>query len=184
MKKVFIGGSRRISRLNDDVRGRLDQMIERRLCILVGDANGADKALQTYLGERGYRNVIVFCSAGHCRNNMAGWPVTSVTPPHHIRDFGFFAAKDLAMAREADVGLMLWDGKSSGTIVNVARMIAANKPVVVYVSPQRDFSTVRSASDLEILLSLCSGTVRKRIDGRIAEHAGELAQSRLFPAVT
>ncbi len=80
------------------------------------------------------------------------------------------------MASEADVGLMLWDGQSAGTIVNVARMVAVNKPVVVYVSLRKDFSTIRSHSDLEALLSLCTPNVRKRIDEYVLEHAGEIAQ--------
>jgi hypothetical protein len=146
----------------------------------VGDANGADKAVQTYLSARQYRNVVVFCSGGQCRNNVAGWPVTSVRPARPIKDFAFFTAKDLAMVLEADVGLMLWDGQSSGTMVNVARMVAANKPTVVYLSPGKHFSTVRSYSDLDELLSLCPPDARKRIDRYIAEHAGERAQSGLF----
>jgi hypothetical protein len=180
MKKVFIGGSRRISRLDAEVTRRIDQMIERELDILIGDANGADKAVQTYLNERQYPNVAVFCTGGQCRNNVAEWPVTSVPAPHHIRDFRFFTAKDAAMAREADVGLMLWDGQSAGTIVNVARMVAANKPVVVYVSLTKDFLTVRSHSDFESLLSLCTPNVRERIDEYVLEHAGELGQSTLI----
>lgn len=43
MKKVFIAGSRRLSHLNEDVKGRIDTMIEKGFTILVGDANGADK---------------------------------------------------------------------------------------------------------------------------------------------
>lgn len=180
MKKVFIGGSRRISRLHADVRRRIDEMIERALCILVGDANGADKAVQSYLNKRQYRNVIVFCASGQCRNNVAGWPVTSVTPPHRAKGFRFYTAKDSAMAREADVGLMLWDGQSCGTIVNIARMVAADKPVVVYVAPNRSFSTVRSRSDLERLLSMCPSDARKRIDEYISEYAEEYTQSGLL----
>jgi hypothetical protein len=180
MKKVFIGGSRRISRLNADLRSRIDEIMNQRLCVLVGDSNGADKAVLTYLSERHYPNVTVFCSGGHCRNNVAGWPVTSVTPANQIRDFAFFTAKALAMAREADVGLMVWDGKSTGTMVNAARMVAAHKPVVVHVSPGKHFSTVRSYSDLDELLSHCPSDIRRRIHGYIAEHAGDYAQSGLF----
>jgi nucleoside 2-deoxyribosyltransferase len=109
--------------------------------------------------------------------------VTSIKPAHQIKDFAFFTAKDLAMSREADVGLMVWDGKSTGTMVNAARMVAANKPVVVVVvdvSPGKYFSTVRSYSALDELLSHCPSDIRKRIDGYISEHAGEYAQSRLF----
>ena len=46
MTKVFIGGSRRVTRLNADVQRRIDKIIEQGFPILVGDANGADKAIQ------------------------------------------------------------------------------------------------------------------------------------------
>ena len=68
MKKVFIGGSRRVSRLNPEIRRRLDRIIEKGLEVLVGDANGADKAVQRHFKERGYCNVHVFCTS-------SVWPV-------------------------------------------------------------------------------------------------------------
>jgi hypothetical protein len=46
MKKVLIGGSRQISRLNADLRSWIDEIMNQHLCVLVGDANGADKAVQ------------------------------------------------------------------------------------------------------------------------------------------
>ena len=46
---VFVAGSRQISRLPAEVTSRLDTMIEKGFQILVGDANGADKAVQRYL---------------------------------------------------------------------------------------------------------------------------------------
>ncbi len=171
MKKVFVGGSRRISRLNDMLRKRLDQIIEKNLRVLLGDANGADKAVQAYFAECGYQNVELFCSAGNCRNNLGPWKVRSVVAPHSRKDFEFFTAKDIAMAEEADVGFMLWDGESSGTIVNAARLIAAGKPVVVYVGPEKRFLTIRSKSDFEVLLTPCSPDVRHRIDRYVAQHA-------------
>jgi hypothetical protein len=100
MKKVFISGSRRISRLPAEVQSRLDEMIRRELMILIGDANGADKAIQTYFAEQRYPNVLVFCTAGHCRNNIVNWPVRSIDAPHRARDFAFFTAKDAAMAKK------------------------------------------------------------------------------------
>jgi hypothetical protein len=178
MKKVFIGGSRRISRLNDLLRKRLDQIIDKNLQVLLGDANGADKAVQTYLDRREYRNVRVFCSAGDCRNNLGSWEVRSVTPPHSRRDFEFFTAKDAAMAKEADVGLMLWDGESSGTIVNAARLVATGKPVVMYLAQEKRFLTLKSDSDLETLLAPCTPEVRHRIDRYVAQHAP--AQPAMF----
>ena len=52
---MFIAGSRRLSRLNVDVKRRIDTMIEKGFTILVGNANGADNAVQRFLAEKGYR---------------------------------------------------------------------------------------------------------------------------------
>ena len=180
MSKVFVGGSRRISRLSADLRKRLDQIVEKEFAVLIGDANGADKAVQAYLRERQYPKVFVFCTGGECRNNLGGWPVTAVKPPHPTRDFEYFTAKDAAMAREADYGLMLWDGRSSGTLVNVARMVAAQKPVVLYVAPKRSFLTLKSRKDLEGLLFSCPAEVRNRVGEYITDHAPEYAQPSIF----
>ena len=180
MKTVFVGGSRRISRIGADVKQRIDRMIEGGFTIVVGDANGADKAIQAYLHEREYPNVRVFCTGDACRNNVGQWPLQRVTPPHRTRDFAFFTAKDAAMAEEADAALMLWDGESNGTLVNVARMTARGKPAVIYVAPQKSFETIRSRADLERLLSGCSADDRIRINEYITEHAQEYAQAGMF----
>jgi hypothetical protein len=50
--KVFIGGSRRITRLEAEVRRRLDRIVEKGLPVVIGDANGADRAVQRYLNDR------------------------------------------------------------------------------------------------------------------------------------
>lgn len=180
MNKVFIGGSRRISRLSPDVRRRLDQIVEKRLIVLIGDANGADKAVQAYLRERRYGDVSVFCTSGQCRNNLGGWPVTTIEAPHHARDFAYFTAKDAAMAREADYGLMVWDGESAGTLVNIARLVTLQKPVVLYIVPNRHFVTMKSRTDLSHLLASCAKEVRERVAQYIADHAPEFPQPDLF----
>ena len=82
MKKVFIGGSRRLSRLNPKIRKRLDRIIQGGLEVLVGDANGADKAVQRYFKDLKYFNVRVFCMSGRCRNNLGNWPTEEITAPN------------------------------------------------------------------------------------------------------
>ncbi len=89
MTKVFIGGSRRISRLNVAVRRRIDNIIEKGLPVLIGDANGADKAVQAYLHEKRYGPVEVFCSDETPRNNLGRWPIRRVRPGHSKRDFEY-----------------------------------------------------------------------------------------------
>src|SRR5262249_42163772 len=125
--KVFIGGSRRVSRLSADVKTRIDRIMEQGFPVRVGDANGADKAVQQYLQRRGYKGVEVFCSGGECRNNLGMWPVRAVATGHARKDFDYYAAKDEQMAQEASVGLMIWDGKRAGTLANVARLLRQGK---------------------------------------------------------
>ena len=54
MTKVFIAGSRQIARLPAEVRSRIDTMVDKGFQILVGDANGADKAVQRYLADKAH----------------------------------------------------------------------------------------------------------------------------------
>jgi adenine-specific DNA-methyltransferase len=180
MKRVFVGGSRRISRLNEEVRRRLDQVVDREMGILVGDANGADRAVQTWLHERGYLSVTVFCTGGECRNNVGGWPVEVVQPPHRKRDFAFYTAKDAAMAQGADAGFMLWDGESPGTVVNVARLLGEGKSTLVWVRPQKVFLTLRTLEDLPGMLRGCSTDAEKRVMRYLTEHAPAAVQHSMF----
>ena len=57
--RVFIAGSRRLSRLNHYVRRRLDTIVAKGFTVILGDANGVDKAVQQYLSSKSYRDVLV-----------------------------------------------------------------------------------------------------------------------------
>ncbi|MCF8145768.1 MAG: hypothetical protein K9N21_17800 [Deltaproteobacteria bacterium] len=163
MTKVFIGGSRRISRLSKEVRRRIDRIVEQGFPVVVGDANGVDKAVQKYLQSRGYEAVEVFCSGGECRNNLGKWPVRAVATSQTRRDFSYYAAKDEQMAQEASVGLMIWDGKSAGTLANAARLLRQHKSVVVYAVPAKRFFTLKGEADWQGLLIGCGRDVREKV---------------------
>ena len=166
MTTVFIGGSRRASRLNAHVQRRLDTIIEREFPIIVGDANGADKAVQQYLHGRGYRNVEVFCSGETCRNNVGDWPTRNIPVANRKRDAQFYSAKDRAMAQEATVGLMLWDGKSVGTLLNLFRLLRLNKKAVTYNVPEKKFQEFRNQVEWENFLRNQDTGLRRKIEQR------------------
>ena len=178
MTKVFIGGSRRVSRLNDEVRRRIDRFIEQGFPVLVGDANGADKAVQEYLRSRGYDRVEVFCTDGECRNNLGNWAMRAVPAPKGKEGFQFYAAKDQRMAEEASVGFMIWDGKSVGTLMNVFRLLRRRKNVVIYTVPSKEFSTLRDESDWQRFLSQCGRDVRQRIEEYGRSEEGQFAAAK------
>jgi hypothetical protein len=150
---VFVAGSRQISRLPAEVTSRLDTMIKKGLQILVGDANGADKAVQRYLADKSYSKVLVHCMKDHCRNNVGNWPTREVAAPRGARGFDYYSLKDRAMAETAEYGFMLWDGKSKGTVNNVVNLSRDHKAVVVYVAPTKQFRTIRTSDDLRDLLA-------------------------------
>ena len=161
MKKVFIGGSRRLGRLNAQVRSRTENMIKDELQVLVGDANGADKAIQKFFSDHGYKSVTVYFAGEFCRNNLGHWDTRRIEVDHARRDFKFFTAKDIAMSEEADYGFMIWDGESQGTVNNILNLLERGKKVVVYHSSIKEFMTLRSVLDATELL--------KRIDPEVAE---------------
>jgi len=163
---VFVGGSRHVSRLPAQVTDRLDNIIGNGHRVVVGDANGADKAVQKHFSEASYRDVTVFCSGGQPRNNLGAWPVHSVVPPKGAKGFQFYAAKDREMAQEADFGLMIWDGKSPGTVLNVLRLIRAGKKAILMNLPERTGTTFKSANEWVEFLSGCSPDLRADLHKR------------------
>jgi hypothetical protein len=44
---------------------------------------------------------------------------------------GIAKLKDMAMAQDADCGLMIWDGKSQGTKFNIENMTKLGKEVFI-----------------------------------------------------
>lgn len=167
MTTVFLSGSRNISRINDMIRSRIQNMIDQGFSIFLGDANGADKALQCFLAEKKYRNVIVFCSGKTCRNNFGDWLVRDIEVDPKFKGREFYTQKDKVMAAEADYGLVLWDGKSTGSLSNIFELLKRSKSVIVYLSSQRKFVKVANLQDIEALLQTCDSADLQSINKKI-----------------
>jgi hypothetical protein len=184
--KVFVAGSRHLSRLGADVWRRIDNIIAKGFTILIGDANGVDKAVQQYLVGRDYGNVMVFCMEGGCRNNVGDWAtrtIASADPSRH--DFAHYSTKDREMVREADYGLMLWDGRSRGTLTSTIDLVRKGKPVVVYLAPDRSFYEVRDSSQLRKILKRVDPSVLEALDSDLQSfvidgHGGRVGSAQLF----
>lgn len=166
MTKVFIGGSRRASRLNAHVHERLDNIMARGFPIIIGDANGADKAVQQYLHSKHYRNVEVFCSGENCRNNIGNWQTRHIPVEADKRSAQFYSAKDRIMAQEATVGLMMWDGKSVGTLLNLFRLLNLNKKAVIYTVQEKMFREFRRPIEWKNFLETQDSGLQRKIEQR------------------
>lgn len=158
MTTVFLSGSRRITRLPEDVALRLDAMVDGELEIVLGDANGADRLMQAYLDRKGYRRVRVFHSRASYRNNLGAWPSEQVDVEPGVTGRAFYTRKDKRMAEAADFGLIVWDGKSEGSLANARELAQLGKKSVVYVVPRRAFTVVREPAELAALEADAGGS--------------------------
>ena len=145
---VFIAGPRATRTLNQKVKNRIDKVIESNFTILVGDAAGIDKQIQTYCHSVRYSNIKVFASNGKARNNIGRWEVINVQVPPNVRGFDFYATKDLEMAKEADYGFMIWNGKSKGTFNNMVNLVKFNKKILLYMIPDKQFYILNTMQEV------------------------------------
>lgn len=166
MTAVFVGGSRRVTSLPVEAKTRIDNVLDKGFAILVGDANGADKAVQTHLAESRYDRVTVYCSGNTSRNNVGQWKTHNVSAGERKKNYQFYAAKDREMAQQAEFGLMIWDGKSPGTVLNILRLVRASKKAVLVSVFEKSEVKFKCREDWDAFLSRCSLKLRRDMERR------------------
>ncbi|MBY3474084.1 hypothetical protein HFN78_24700 [Rhizobium laguerreae] len=167
MESVFIAGSITIKRLPSLFVEKIDSLLAANLAVVVGDANGVDRSVQQILEDRGATNVTVFCSGMTPRNNLGNWPVREIQSTAEPGTKAFFTAKDIAMAEIAEIGLMLWDAKSTGTLSNIIELTRRGKKAVVFVNKMDAFTIIRGVQDLQNLTDVMSDGARDQAEKKI-----------------
>ncbi|WP_354685387.1 hypothetical protein [Cupriavidus necator] len=168
MSKIFVAGSLSIKQLDPKVRERIDNIVQGDHTVIVGDANGADSSVQSYLSGKGAAGAVVYCSGSKPRNNLGHWPVICVDAAHVAPGSrAFFTAKDVEMAQAADFGLMIWDARSTGTLSNVIELLRRKKTTVVFINKTRSFQTVRDVDQLELLLSVMTEPALRKAEEKL-----------------
>lgn len=143
---VFIGGSKEICHLSYRQIDELKKIILKNHKILIGDCYGVDTAVQQLLSDWQYQNVTVYVSGEKVRNNIGNFEVKHITSKFPENTFDFNRQKDVAMAKSADYGFMIWNGKSKGTRSNILDLLSQGKPVTVMIKDKIIF--LRSLSDI------------------------------------
>ena len=154
--KIFIGGSRLVSALDNNIIEKLQFLCKNGYEILIGDCDGIDALAQKYLHETNYKNVTVFACNGKARNNLGKWEVKNVPTPQYLYGADYYKKKDIAMAEEADFGYMFWDGKSSGTAANIRELLKRNKRTYIYLTKTKEGFW---AANMEYLKSICGDAI-------------------------
>ncbi|MCC8628536.1 hypothetical protein WH216_05670 [Xanthomonas perforans] len=167
MTTVFIAGSITIKKIDDLIRDRIKNILDAGHKIIVGDADGADKAIQEHLSAQDCTNVTVYCSGDKPRNNLGSWPIEKVITDEKPGSRAFFTAKDLAMSKNADFGFMIWDTKSTGTLSNIIELMGHGKKSLVYVNTKKTFLGIGSPSQLDYLADIMPAASREKAEGKI-----------------
>lgn len=84
----------------------------------------------------------MYASNGKARNNAGGWQVKSISVSKDVSGYAFYAAKDKAMAADADYGFMIWDGRSRGTRENINNLTNLGKNTLVFDTRDESFKVI------------------------------------------
>jgi hypothetical protein len=152
--KIVLGGSRQIHSIPQELVHLIEPWVEAKSEFLVGDAPGADSAFQKALKKLQVQAVTVYSSAGYVRNNFDNWPSIHVDSALKSKSNSRHAFKDRAMTAEADLGLMLWDCESAGTLSNAIDMVESNKSCKIWVGPDSELYSFDNIESLNGWLNL------------------------------
>ncbi|HUD92536.1 hypothetical protein [Sphingobium sp.] len=144
---VFISGSLSITALPRPVIERIGGIAERALPVLIGDARGVDRLVQRHLADRDIAAFTVYCSGETPRHNLGDWSVRHIASAGRKGTAAYHAPKDAAMARDAFSGLVIWDGRSRGSLANIHRLALRRCFILIWFEPEGRFITLRSDSD-------------------------------------
>ena len=147
--KIVLGGSRHLEFIPGEIGERLIEWMESSSKFLVGDAPGIDKAFQLFLKSKKYRDVTVYTSADEIRNNLGNWHVVKVDSGLKSKSSAVHAFKDRKMSQIADVGLMIWDCNSAGTLSNVIDLLSQGKNCYIWVAPDSDLYQFDNTASLD-----------------------------------
>ena len=164
---IFIAGSISITRLHPKVQKRIQNIVSSNFEVVVGDACGADTAIQECLLAYQTKSVTVYCSGESPRNNLGCWPVHAVQPSAKVGSRAYFTAKDIAMAHCCDFGLMIWDCVSTGTLSNIIELLKQKKKSVVFIDKKEEFLTISTIENLNTLISLMPSSAKQRAQEKI-----------------
>ncbi len=162
--------------LAEIVRQKLDELLSDNCSFLIGDADGVDSAFQLQLLSLNCTSVRVFYSGETVRNNVGRWPNRRVDSGYKSKGQAMHSAKDRFMGSECDIGFMVWDGKSVGTIVNVLDLLYQGKTSWFYSSPNQNISLIQDIEAFRAIVQTASSESWQQSLKRFASHQKKLGK--------
>jgi hypothetical protein len=138
---VFISGSISIKKLPIEVINSIRKIIENKIHILVGDADGIDTLIQNFCLSENYTNLTVYSISAIPRYKATEeFNFKHIFPDENIKkERARQQEKDKAMTLESEFSFVIWDGKSKGSYANLIRALENNKKIKVYSNITKTF---------------------------------------------
>ena len=190
--KIFISGSTITDeKLPKDVVERLDEYIDRGDEFLIGDKGGISRCIKEYLYHKVYdaATVYVVGDGGNSCNKL--WQEEYCPVGVYGTKHSYYIEADFAMAEEADIGIVIWDGESIALFVNMITLVFQGKPCDMYLISEDRWIEIKELEDLcrftgicdewedgelEEILTRCgfSMEMKQYLIGEILEYDGDL----------
>ncbi len=139
---IFLGGSKTIGHLPEDFIDRLDFFISEGNKFIIGDAHGADLAIQNYLHSKGCKNVTVYCSGDKCHFNVGDWKTERVYDENECPRLYD------EMVEVSNCAFLIWDGESQETANIIKSLRQRGLPIFIYRTDRDALSVIRRNSKL------------------------------------
>ena len=189
MNSVFISGSIEITTLSQPVQEALNNIINKNLKVLIGDARGVDEAAQKYLFKHHYTNVEVFSIKNPPRICISKDFTIRIVDYQKKHEYLILddkeknkiqfserkkqTFKDIEMSKIADYFLVVWDAKSKGTKDNILRGIQHNNKIKLIIGDWIVPSENITAEFINIQFENANGIGIKELRQRLDEELGE-----------
>lgn len=147
--KIVLAGSRKLSFIPEEVSSILDEFLQSGDTFYIGDAPGIDSTFQSFMTQKKYINVEIFSSAGYVRNNLGKWTEHQVETTLKSKSNALHAFKDREMCKMADLGLMIWDQESAGTLSNALDLLSQEKICYIYNAVDQELVKFETSQSLE-----------------------------------
>lgn len=149
---VFISGSISIKKLPIAVINSIRKIIENKIHILVGDADGIDTLIQNFCRDENYTNLTVYSISAIPRYKaMEEFDFKYIFPNENIKkERARQQEKDKAMTLESEFSFVIWDGKSKGSYANLIRALEKNKKIKAYNNISNTFLEQSKINKIEI----------------------------------
>lgn len=149
---VFISGSISIKKLPQEVINSIEKIIENKIHILVGDADGIDTLIQNFCLSENYANLTVYSISAIPRYKASDtFNFKHIFPDESIKKERVRQQeKDKAMTLDSEFTFVIWDGKSKGSYANLLRALENNKKIKVYNNINKRFLEQSNINKIEI----------------------------------